>query len=260
MPKVIVVDSSIIFFRSIYSWRVKKDKWNFPNRQYLISLISCLKEVKVSKDDIVIIAIDSKKGSWRKEIDVDYKANRKDIRKEQDDIPWTKFFEDYNKLLNILDVATPFHYIDIEKCEADDIIAEACRYYKDKEVIIISSDTDMEQLAAYPNVRIFSNISHKFKQITNPYKILSKKLDKEVTDNLLTPILNELDFEKRNLIVNLLSLPLEISLKIRNELDKIVNNKSTNIDLIPISIARERFNSIWKKEKVEVKNDKNGLF
>ena len=260
MGKVVLVDSSILFFRSIYSWRVKKDTWNSPNRQYLISLIADLKKFNLSKEDIVIIAIDSKLGSWRKDVDKSYKSNRKDIRAKQVDIPWPKFWEEYNKLLSILDKATPFHYINIDKCEADDIISEACRYYKDKEVIILSSDTDMEQLCAYPNVRIFSNISKKFKQITNPYKVLSKKLDKEATDNLLTPVLNEIDFDKRNLIVNLLSLPIEISLKIRTQLDNIENNKSTNIDLIPIKIARERFNDIWKKEKIKETVNKNDLF
>ena len=244
-------------FRSIYGWRVKKEKWNSPTRIYMISLIANLKRLNLNKEDTVIIAIDSPKGSWRKDIVNEYKANRKDIRKKQTDVPWKYWFDEFHKMLLKIDMATPFHLIEIEKCEADDIISEACRYFKD-EIIIVSSDTDMEQLAAYPNVKIFSPISKKYKSIANPYKVLQKKLDKERSDNLLTPVLNELDFEKRNLIVNLLSLPEDISEKICNEFKNLQEKTMGDISLLPFKIARERFMGIWNKTTKLKKNKKQG--
>lgn len=234
-------------FRSIYGWRIRKEKWNPPTRQYLVSLIACLKRLAITHEDKIIIAIDSRKGNWRKEIIPEYKANRKDIRKEQSDVPWDYWFEEFNKLFERLEVATPFHFITLDKCEADDIIAEACRYYKKNEIIIVSSDSDFEQLAAYPNVKIFSPVSKKYKQVTNPYKVISKKLEKERADNLLKPVLNELDFEKRNLVVNLLSLPKEISSKIIEVLSTLNEKMLINLSLIPFKIAQERFMDIWNK-------------
>lgn len=254
--KIVLIDNGILMFRSIYSWRTKKEKWNSPPRQYLVSLIANLKRLNLTKDDTIIIAKDSPKGSWRKDIATEYKSNRKDIRKEQSDVPWKYWFGEFDKLLKNLEKSTPFHIIEIEKCEADDIISEACRYFKEEEIIIVSSDTDMEQLAAYPHVKIFSPISKKFKIVSNPYKILSKKIDKEKADNLLTPVLNELDFEKRNLIVNLLSLPEHISLWIQGALSSMDKNKLFDTELLSFKIAKERINGIWNKP-IKINKNKN---
>ena len=262
MKKVILIDSHILLFRSIYSWRKRKENWNPPTRQYIVSLIANLKRLELEHSDLIILAIDSRK-NWRKDIVNEYKANRKDIREEQSDIPWKYWFDEFDKLLKNIDISTPFNLIKVERCEADDIISEACRYFKDKEVIIVSSDTDMEQLAAYPNVKIFSPISKKYKSIANPYKTLSKKLDKEKTDNLVSPILNEIDFEKRNLIVNLLSLPKEISESIILAFNDIDYNKLYDPDLLSFKVARERFSGIWDrpvKTKKKKQVNQNSLF
>ena len=247
MNKVVLVDSSIFMFRSIYGWRKKKESWNPPTRQYLVSIIANLKRLELAKEDLIILALDSHKGSWRKEIDPNYKANRKAIRKEQDDIPWQYWFDEFDKLLNIIEFATPFNIIKIDKLEADDIISEACRYYQDKEIIIVSYDSDMEQLTAYPHVSIFSPTTKKYKQIVNPYKSLAKKIDKEKTDNLVTEVVNEIDFDKRNMIINLLTLPKEVSEKVKTELELIKVKEKYNIEMIPYPIVRERFESIWNK-------------
>jgi len=246
MSKIIFVDWGIIMFRSIFSNLKNK---RVPATYTAISmLIGNLKKVGIDKEDIVIIAADSPKGSWRKEVDSAYKANRKKAR-EKFDINWKEQFRSFWNLLEKLEMYTPFHTISLDKLEADDIIAYACKKFQDQTCVVISSDGDYEQLFVYPNVKIFSPISKHYKAYVDPYKVLAKKIEREASDNLITPILNELDFEKRNKIVNLMTLPKEIEEQINGYFD-ILPEKDWDIQKLPYVSLHDRFETIYEKNKV----------
>ena len=218
---------------------------------YLASLIANLKRVGLTKEDKVIIAVDSKHGSWRKKIEKSYKGNRKAKRQSFPDIDWEKMFSDFNKLLNRLKYSTPFKVIVIKNLEADDVISVSVRYFKDQECIIVSYDKDFEQLLSYPNVKIFSPKSKKYKFIKDPYKSLAQKIRREASDNLITPILNEKDYEKRRMIVSLLELPEWVEKQVRFKLSQLdFNNGQFNIQSIPFQSIQKRINTIYKKNKV----------
>lgn len=176
-----------------------------------------------------------------------YKANRKESR-EKHDIDWKKHFEEFNDLYERLDGGTPFHVVNIEKLEADDTIAFSCRYFKDRECIIISVDADYEQLVAFPNVKLFSPISKRYKKVKNPYAVLASKIRKEQADNLITEIHTELDYEKREKIVNLLRLPEEIDKKVEEAIH-FLPEKDFDYELIPFNSIRESFKTIYGNEK-----------
>jgi len=211
-------------------------------------LIGNLKKVGLDKEDLVIIAADSPKGSWRKELDSAYKANRKAAR-EKFDIDWKAQFRSFWQLLEKIEMYTPFHTISLDKLEADDIIAVACKKFKDKECVIISSDADYEMLFVYPKVKLFSPVSKHYKSYVDPYKVLAKKIQKEASDNLVAPILSERDFEIRNTIVNLIILPEKIESQV-NEVLIILPEKDWEIDQLPFKSLHNRLETIYEKDKV----------
>jgi len=119
------------------------------------------------------------------------------------------------------------------------------RYYKDKEIIIVSSDRDIEMLAVFENVRIFSPITKKFKDIKNPTKILLEKIQGDVSDNLLEKPTNEKEFEIRKKIVDLTHLPQEIEQPIKEQLDSI-HPKNLYIHKICFKSIQEQIRLLYK--------------
>jgi len=243
--RVILVDINFFMFSSIFVYA--KTRQVPPTYTALSMLIGNLKNVGITPDDLVILAVDSKKGSWRKEIDPAYKGNRKADR-EKHDIDWKKHFAEFNELYERLDAGTPFHVVEAEKLEADDIIAFSCRYFKDRECIIISVDADYEQLVAFPNVKLFSPKSKRYKTVKNPYAILASKIRKEQADNLITEIHTELDYINREKIVNLLRLPEEIDKKVE-EVIYFLPEKDFDYDVIPFKSIQEKFKTIYGDTK-----------
>jgi len=243
--KIVLVDFGIYMFTAIFA-SVKMSI--YPTYLAMTMILGDLRKIGLNEDDTVIIAVDSPKGSWRKDVDSQYKAGRREAR-EKLAIDWGKMFTDFHSLLEQLEASTPFHIIVIDKLEADDIIAYSVKRFKDNDCIILSSDTDYEQLYAYPNVKVFSNKSKRYKIVKNPYLVLSKKIDKETTDGLTNEVMNELDYEKRNSLVNLISLPTEIENKVESEIS-FLPKKEWDYNNLPFKSLSERFKSIYKQDKV----------
>jgi hypothetical protein len=202
--------------------------------------------LKVDIDDLIVLSLDY--GSWRKQIDPTYKAQRKEFKlKFKSEEWWQEQYSQFNGLYKKIDESMPIHIIKIYMREADDIMSYASRYYKDKEVVIISSDGDIEMLAYFPNVKIFSPITRKFKVITNPMGILASKIQGDVSDNLLDKPSSEAEFERRKKIVDLIQLPLEIEQPIKEALDKIMP-KNLYIEKVPFPSIRKKLAKIYLQE------------
>jgi hypothetical protein len=211
--KIIVLDWGIFTFRGIFSWRVNRE---IPVEYTITNMILAnLLKVGVKEEDIIMLATDYGK-SWRKDFDIQYKADRKEKREAFHDINWDIMFEKVNNLLTKIDVATNWYILREERIEADDWMAYTTKYFPNNEIVLISYDKDIEQLLppARPNVKIFSPLSKKYKVGINPAKVLAEKINKEASDNLTNPILNEEDYDRRNLLVNLLELPEFIEQKL----------------------------------------------
>jgi hypothetical protein len=254
MSKVVVLDGGGYMHRCIFNFR---NNTQIPaTYTYMRCIIGDLKKLKVTLDDVVIVAQDYGK-SWRKDIDKTYKAQRKEGREQIESEEWWKErYEEFNDFFPKVDASCPWHYVKIYRIEADDIASVACRYYKDKEVILASSDKDWEMLCQYENVKIFSPRSKKFKHVPNPTKVLLEKIQGDISDNLLTKPSSEIEFERRKTIVNLLELPIHIENEIKEVLDKIMP-KNLNLAKVPYSSVREQMKKIYLKETDEdtQKND-----
>ena len=213
--KIIVIDYGAIMFSAIFS-----QKFTPTPLAYGITniLLANLLKIGVDPEDDIIIAVDKGK-SWRKMYEPGYKADRKEKREKHTEIDWTAMFEQSNKLQEQLEYSTNWTFLYSEGLEADDWASYIPRYYKDREVVLISFDSDWEQMLVLPNVTLFSPKTKRYKFSDNPYAGLAKKINKETADNLVNPILTEKDFERRNICVNLFELPDFVEAIMKEKLD-----------------------------------------
>lgn len=209
-------------------------------------ILSCLKIIGIEQEDIIICACEGGK-NWRKQHSTEYKSDRKPIPQY--------FWDEMNDLLDDIDISTNWNIIKIQTIEADDIMATACKYFKDREVILVTYDHDLFQMWHYDNVKIFSphpkSKGYKIKpQNYNAYAQIAKQIEKEKGDGLISTINNEYDRKTREMLVNLLSLPSFVEQPILDAFEKINYNKSLNIDLLPGRRLKEIFLEIYSKNKV----------
>lgn len=120
-----------------------------------------VKKFKSSHGPEVVIACDNKK-YWRRDIFPNYKASRKKMR-DSSGHDWNTIFECLNKIREELKNHSPYKVVDVDTCEADDIIAVlAMRYSPHDNIMILSSDKDFAQLQRYPSVSQYSPILKKY--------------------------------------------------------------------------------------------------
>jgi len=265
--KVILIDSSGIFVPTVKvcnRLKMQKAQTGYPlfvmpaHTMYFNSLISSLSKIGVNEDDIIIMAEEGK--SWRKDLASFYKAQREGLRDKDTFTDWKHEFEMLNKLHSQLNNATNWYFVRHNNLEADDVIAIACRYFKDKEIIIVSGDKDLFQLAFYENVKIFTlnkkinGSKGMYEVVDNPLKIISDKCKKgDVGDNILVePNETEEDAELRRVLVNLLELPPEIEQKGIDALNEALSySKSLHLENLPeFKGVQEKFLKIYKKDKI----------
>ena len=107
------------------------------------------------------------KGNWRKEYFPLYKANRKKAREEnKQNIDWKSLFEVIDNIRGEIREHLPYKVVNIEGCEADDIIGVICKNYNSEPILIVSSDKDFVQLQKYNNISQWSPLTKKF--LNNP--------------------------------------------------------------------------------------------
>ena len=139
---------------------------------------------------------------------------------------------------------------------ANNLLVHNCasRFYKDREVILVTYDSDMEQLWNYPNVKIFSPKTKMYKippKNFNPYKHIAKKIEKETSDGLISPIITTEDYETRKMLVNLLELPDFIEQPIIEQLKKINQYKTElNVSALPFKSLRKQFYDIYETDNI----------
>lgn len=131
-----------------------------------------VKRFKKTHGPEVVIACDNRK-YWRRDIFEHYKAGRKKARQSSGH-DWNTIFECLNKIRDELKEFSPYKVIDVDSCEADDVIAVlASKFSANEKVMILSSDKDFAQLQRFPNVEQFSPILKKY--IKEPLPLIQLK-------------------------------------------------------------------------------------
>lgn len=144
----------------------------------------------------LVICADDKK-YWRRDLFPYYKASRKKAR-EQSTLDWNLIFESLNKIRDELKEYFPYKVIQVDKTEADDVIATLCHEFgvhlkndATEKILILSSDKDFLQLQKFANVEQYSPMQKKFLRENNPERFLREHILKGDTGdgipNFLSP-------------------------------------------------------------------------
>lgn len=137
---------------------------------------------KDSYGDIVICCDDKK--YWRRDFFPYYKASRKKDR-EASPFDWNLIFETLNKVRDEIKETFPYKVIQVDKTEADDVIATLCHKFgvslknsTTEKILILSSDKDFMQLQKFANVEQYSPMGKKFLKCADPDKFLKEHIFK----------------------------------------------------------------------------------
>ena len=149
----------------------------------LNSLPSCAKKFNI---DHVVFAYDGR--SWRKSYDTRYKLNRKitEMAKTETDQEFTKMLFDMQAdLRNFLEQSTNSTVLFNDILEADDLISGWIKHHPNDNHVILSSDSDFQQLLAN-NVSIYNGIDKTTTTLTSIVDEKGKpKVDKK--GNIVVP-------------------------------------------------------------------------
>lgn len=107
----------------------------------------------------VVLAVD-KAPYWRKDF-IDYKCTRK-IGREESDWDFKKIFEACNAVLAEIRESVPWYVLEINRLEADDVMAILAKHFSQSKVTLVASDGDLVQLQKFPNVRQYSPFAKKW--------------------------------------------------------------------------------------------------
>ena len=122
----------------------------------------------------LVIACDNK-NYWRKELFPYYKANRKK-KQETSEIDWKALFASLNKIRDELKTFFPYQIIEVEHCEADDIISFLVHENLNQQILIISGDKDFQQLQYLPHVKQYDPVRKRFLECNNPTQFLQEHI------------------------------------------------------------------------------------
>lgn len=137
----------------------------------------------------IVIACDNT-NIWRKKVFQYYKANRKKAI-DKSELDWKQIFQIMNKIRQELKDYFPYRVVDIEQCEADDVIATLCRNAGANHVLILSGDKDFIQLHDGEFIKQYDPTRKKWVQHDNPHKYLIEHILKgdsgDGIPNVLSP-------------------------------------------------------------------------
>lgn len=161
---------------------------------FLVSLKHNRKKFHEDYGEMVICC--DGKNSWRREEFPYYKANRRSGR-DKSEIDWDSLFTIMGNIRDEMNESFPYKVINIDRCEADDIIGVVCHEYGtelntgSEKILILSGDKDYIQLLRYANVDQYDPVKKKFIRNDDPDKYLTEHVFKGDTGdgvpNILSP-------------------------------------------------------------------------
>ena len=139
MKKLYLIDVSSMFFRAFYAIRALSNPQGMPTNAVYGFLSMTVKLMREIKPDYMAFCFDRKEPSFRKEIDVNYKANRSEM--PEDLVPQVPYIRKVSEALGV-------PCFDRLGFEADDIIGTLTAFGRKHalEVVIVSGDKDFGQV------------------------------------------------------------------------------------------------------------------
>jgi len=186
--RILIIDGHNIAYITVFS-TISKDysdngKFKLWKHSFFSKLFSTINNLHPTK---CVLVFDTP-NSWRRDVYKEYKANRK---KQGGKYPLDKeaFNEAMDNVINdIKTLFTNMYVMQYPRAEGDDIIAVLSRDVfnnPNEEVIIVSTDGDLNQLTSSSNVSQYNPMKNEFVNIINPKKELDIKiLSGDKSDNI----------------------------------------------------------------------------
>lgn len=173
---MILLDASSIFMATIMAQSKTFEEQPELVRHTIFNIIRRFNLQFREEYGEMIICFDSK-NNWRRDVFPEYKAGRKKGRDESD-MNWKRIFEITDQTKQELREYSPYRTVEVERCEADDVIGTICERSNTPEpILIISPDKDFVQLQRYPNVKQYSNMQKKWiEPVVDPLTDLEEKI------------------------------------------------------------------------------------
>ena len=168
----LLVDFSQIFIGSYMMAAKYADVDMDVIRPAVLNTLRIYRNKFVSEYGELILCCDDRH-TWRKDIFPNYKASRKKTRKVSG-IDWNNLYDCLNQLKDELSYWFPYKLIQVEKAEADDIIAILVNLIHER-TLILSSDKDFVQLQTF-NIRQYSPMQKKFVDSETAERSLHEKI------------------------------------------------------------------------------------
>lgn len=146
---------------------------------FLVSLRHNRKKFNEKYGELVICC--DGKNSWRREVFPYYKASRRAGR-ETSELDWTELFRILGTIRDEMDEFFPYKVINIDRCEADDIIGVVCNEYGTQldtgaeRFLVLSGDKDYIQLQKHANVDQYNPVRKEFIRHDHPDKYLMQHI------------------------------------------------------------------------------------
>jgi 5'-3' exonuclease len=171
---IVIFDLNHVAYRCLFAGLndIKDVGWAYFKHMLYNHIFSVCKKFNATE---VILCIDSKE-NWRKKIYPDYKATRKEQREDNTDIDWNQFFKAYQEFTEEVKEHFPFYVLQIKYMEADDLVAILARDWQKYEKIVVTSDSDYNQLLKYNNIKIWDPIKLAWRKSDDPEKELQIKI------------------------------------------------------------------------------------
>ena len=171
--KIILIDNNQIILSSIFTaakTAQTEDDYGFIRHLVLNTYRKYLSKFRRDYGELIIC--NDSKNVWRKDFFPQYKRNRSE-RQKKSKFDWGKIFNELHTIREEMKEVFPYRFVQVDRAEADDIIAVITKNFHHKEkIMIVSSDKDFQQLQRYPNVEQYSPAKKGILTCDDPYDFL----------------------------------------------------------------------------------------
>ena len=171
--EIILIDNNQIILSSIFTaakTAQSEEDYGFIRHLVLNTYRKYLSKFRRDYGELVIC--NDSKNVWRKDFFPQYKKNRSD-RQKKSKFDWGKIFNELHTIREEMKDVFPYRFVQVERAEADDIIAVIAKNFHHKEkIMIVSSDKDFQQIQRFPNVEQYSPAKKGILTCDDPYDFL----------------------------------------------------------------------------------------
>ena len=176
---MILVDANQIAISHLMIRNKIEDGINIESiRRSIVRVIGRIQRKFKGEFGSLVLCYDDK-NYWRRQVFPYYKMNRKQER-ENSKYDWNQVFSVLNKIRDELRDNFPFHVLQVDGAEADDIIASLVKRNatsnNPEPILILSADKDFIQLHKYPLIRQYDPIRNRWIEDEDPVKYLQEHI------------------------------------------------------------------------------------